>query len=376
MNHKKSRIFTVSCLFLVLFVYANTYSEGNGSSIETNYIRGWVFADKPIIGAKVSIYKTSKEKELLSLGKETKTSDKGTFLISVDEVPGNFRIVASDGELYGKKFMTKLKADVQHFDPEVDYVYINEVTTLVSAYMDRHPGKTLDEASQIIKTFLEIPQPVDIGEVLHNSGEYFDHMMFMIAASENGGLANFIEMLLDEIEDHPEKTYPFFSYRSGYGAGASGAIKWIGSKLLNGATNAAASKGFGWLLSLTGAKFLETDTQWFKEIEQTLSEIKTMISELQTEMYIMKDELIKEIKLANYNNLFNIHLPLITRVRDTMEDLSYLADMMVSSKEHQEYFDKESKRIRAIIGKQIKSQRSQLNMALIGAGGAEGLLKL
>jgi len=339
-------------------------------------MRGWVFTEQPIAGAKLTVYKAAKEKEPIQLNGIIETGEQGVFLIPAEELPTDFRIVASNGHLWGQKFDAELKADVHNFNPEADYVYINAVTTLICAYTDRHPEKTLDEVITLIKDFLEIPQVVDVGEVLHNSEEYFSHMMFMLEASEKGGLTKFTEILLDEIENYPGKTHPFFSYKSGYGAGFGDIVKEIGGKLLNGAISAAGSKGFGWLLSLTGADFFKTDTQWFKEIQQMLSEIKAMIAELQTEMYIMKDELIKEIRAANYNNLLNIHLPLITRVKDTLEDLSYLADTMVSAKEHKEYFDEESKRIKDIIGKQIKDQRSQLHMALVGAGGAEGLIKV
>ena len=128
----------------------------------SKYLRGFVFSEKPISGATLTVYDT--KGKVIKQSQEMATSDFGTFLLEVNHLPSDFRVVSSKGMMDGQVFTAELKADYRGFNPETDIVYIDTATTLVSTYLDKHPDKTVDEATQIIKRYLEMPEVMNNGQ--------------------------------------------------------------------------------------------------------------------------------------------------------------------------------------------------------------------
>jgi len=92
-----------------------------------------------------------------------------------------------------------LRAVVRGFDPARDELHLNAVTTLIAAYLDAHPRRTLEEATATVKAFLDIPDYVDVGDV--SAGIWlFDHARFFDEAQRNGGVDRFVAKLVREID--------------------------------------------------------------------------------------------------------------------------------------------------------------------------------
>ena len=110
----------------------------------------------------------------------------------------DFRATAL-GTLPGEKQLAALHAEVRGFDPERDELHINGVTTLISAYLAKHPWLSLEEATAKVERFLEIPAYVDPGDVSAGSWT-FDHDRFLEEAALQGGLRRFVAHLVAEID--------------------------------------------------------------------------------------------------------------------------------------------------------------------------------
>jgi len=338
---------------------------GDDKSSKTEYIRGWVLAERAISGATVSVF----DSDSVQLNRKgDKTYDEGTFLIGIKELPKNFRVIATDGKEGSWEFAAELKTDVNNFNPERDIIYVNVVTTMVSTYRDKHPEKTLDEATAIIKDFLNIPQTVDIGDSLHNSGQYFSHMAFMAEAERNGGVNSFIEILLAELESDPTKTHPFYSTQL-FAGDTSDIVTKIVDKIAEGAISSAGGKLFGWALKMFGSG---SD---FSEVQETLGEIKTMLSELSNKMDSIYEQLSAQITQTDYNVRIGQINPLMSKIKSTSDALSYLVTVTQSPK-NENWIKSERERIKNIIGEQILPQALEINNQLVGIAGAEGLIKV
>lgn len=194
-------VFSIVVLILILILIGCGDHEDKS---ETQSIYGFVFAASPISGAVVSVFDSNGVK----LG-DDETGENGSFIIEVTGIPEDFRVVATGGRDGPRDFAGELKTDVYNFDPEKDIIYVNILTTMVSAYLEKHPEKTIDEATTIIKDSLEIPQDVDIGDDLHDSELYFSGTEFIREAVDNGGVNSFIEILLGELDEDPTITHPF-----------------------------------------------------------------------------------------------------------------------------------------------------------------------
>ncbi len=171
-------------------------------------LKGWVSFGTPVTGASLSIYNTSGK--LIFRTEEPVTSKYGSFIISVTgKLPSAFRVVctpsADDKVLSG----IELLADVENFNPHVDEIHINIVTTIAGRYLDRYEDKKLHEAEESVRYFLEIPEYIDIGSGLSGNEEYFSHRTFLIEASQNGGIETFIDQLVGEMGEPGETTHPF-----------------------------------------------------------------------------------------------------------------------------------------------------------------------
>ena len=198
----------LASLLIIVFISPLLPACNETNTSEFTCLKGWVSFGTPVTRASLSIYSTSGK--LLFQSGEPVTSKYGSFMVGVEvKLPRNFRVVctpsADDKVLSG----IKLLADVEDFNPHVDEIHINIVTTIVGRYLDRNKDMTLKEAKESVRDFLEIPEYVDIGSGLYNNDDYFSHQVFLIEASQKGGIETFIDRLVDEMEEPGNTTHPF-----------------------------------------------------------------------------------------------------------------------------------------------------------------------
>lgn len=204
-------------------------------------------------------------------------------------------------------FQEELMADYQNFDPENTSVYVNIVTTMVSVYLDQHPGVTLDEAVKKVKTFLEIPGWLDIGSGLHSRQEYFSPGVFGSEAGGSGkNIRQYIEQLIAEMDSNEGITHPF------PGEEAPGMLEnpaaLFAAGLAEGAGEYAGSHITGWGLNKMDEWYNgphgpndELKNQ-IAEMQVALQQISQQLNDLNIKMTAMLNEIKSAVERANYDS--------------------------------------------------------------------------
>ncbi len=248
---------------------------------------GWVRSTDVISGANLALY-TMKDStnqavyEQVYLPPMHVTSDFGSFMITVENLPADFRIAAQGGICEGGAFTEELTANYQDFDPENSSIYINIVTTMVSVYLDKHPGVTLDEGVKRVKGFLKIPEWLDIGSGLQGQIEYFSPGVFVSEAGGSGkNIRQYIEQMVAEMDGGEGVTHPFPGQKkSGELQNPAGLIA---SNLAAGAAQYAGSHITGWGLGKMG--------EWFDGPKGPDNELRNQITKMQGELLQISQQL-------------------------------------------------------------------------------------
>jgi len=181
------------CLIILLMVGCSS----SDSISEPSYLDGYVAGKTDISAAGLQV--TYPDGSLIAEKKAPATSDYGVFMISVPYLPYQFRVVSSGGVESGENVNYTLMGQFEAFNPDSDMIYLNFVTTLVCVYLDRNPGKSLSDATDAVKAFLDIPGVVDIGRGLYHQDKYFSPERFVEEAATEGGVFAFMETLVDEL---------------------------------------------------------------------------------------------------------------------------------------------------------------------------------
>ena len=277
-------LFLMSILFIIICIIGGCSGDHDSENSAT-VVMGSVSTDKPITSAKLTFYDVGGKQIFKTIAPST--GDLGLFIINVNNLPANFRVVANGGYLDGQIFPSDLSADFRGFDSKRDVVYINAVTTMVSAYINVHPDKSLLEATEAVKNFLLIPEWVDIGRELNASNEYFSHNKFVIEANNNGGINNYIDQLIAEMG--VGTTHAFAGIKLPKGGGDI--ALWAAGQLANGAMSYAGGQVFGWGLSQLGLGSPNKTDEQLAEIKEQLNTMQTQMREMKTQLGQIKRQL-------------------------------------------------------------------------------------
>ena len=171
------------------------------SSKFTQRVYGEASLGTPLVGARIEIV-GARGQNITASGDPTDAN--GTFVV---ELPPsgvtNFRVKATGGVYDGKPFVGQLLLDVEGFDPTRDTLDLNAVTTLITRYIERHPGTTVEAASTRVKAFLQIPDSSRAGfDVSNPKQNYFRHerLFAVMQAAGVNSLATYIDGLVTEID--------------------------------------------------------------------------------------------------------------------------------------------------------------------------------
>lgn len=242
-------------------------------------LRGVAYLDNDVSKATVSIFTRSGR---LLYSKQDATAEDGSFEITYP-LPSSFKIVITDGSLEGAPFSHDLERFIPAFE-ESAYYKVNAITTLMARYQDRHPELAFSEVTERVKAFLSIPPDVDISDVIYSSEWFcyhFSHYFFMRDADANGGITDFIDRLLDEMDSGGLR-----SFRDAASAGSS-VFQDLLKSLLEGAVSEVGGAGAGWILGLlnlggggdTDARLQEME-QKIDEVVSDLANITVALAEL------------------------------------------------------------------------------------------------
>ncbi|MBI9077970.1 MAG: hypothetical protein JEZ02_21410, partial [Desulfatibacillum sp.] len=374
MNKLGRNSFQALCLcFLILSVllYGGcSESDYLYSPTSSKIMQGWVSVEKPISGATLTLYNIDGE-ESYQLQKLT-TGKLGSFLITVDDIADDFRIVARGGSIDGEAFYDELSADYRNFDEENGTIYINAVTTMISACLDSHPGMTLDESTVAVKVFLGIPDWVDIGRGLHAEGEYFSHGDFMNEAEQNGGVDDFIDLLIAEMDNNPPGfIHPFPGQANGDLNGMGGTLAlWLSQ----GAVSYTGGKVFGWGLSQMGIGFGDDSSQEIENMQTELIKISQKLDAIDGELRKISNELSAQLNQNNYDARLGGDVgTLISNIKSIRDKITIFisnppADPVI--------LEKHRALIIKLIENKLVGSEYILHNQLVGLPGQTGLLKV
>jgi hypothetical protein len=341
-------------------------------------VNGWVYIGEPVSNALLTVYDMD-GKQILKTDTPA-TNDQGAFLNGViKNLPANFRMVAEGGSLGGSDFSGRLMADVQDFDPNVDTIYLNGVTTMVSSYLDQNPGATVDEATIVVKRFLEIPESVDVASEMLLSGQYFNCEQFLREASDNGGINQYIDKLLTELKNGA--THPFQEPLPPEGAGS-----WLAETLAEGAVSYVGGELMGWGLSKAGINFGEEDhtAEELAKIQNGMAEMKDEMSKMSVQLDAINDrldnitkqlkEMLKEIshkiELNEYGTRVGQLNNLISSTDSIQRDLTNFVINTPSNPEVQK------QNLINRIERNIVDQGDVIHNQLVGLGGQKPLITM
>ncbi|MFH1138092.1 MAG: hypothetical protein V1816_18630 [Pseudomonadota bacterium] len=295
---------------------------GNGSIIDSSEqrtVKGWLIAQDAVAKADVGIF--DKLGLLLNQKEGVTTNNFGSFLVFVSQLPTDFRVVAGNGLHFGEAFQGVLSADFHDFDPETDYVRINLVTTIVSAYLDEHPEYSLDEVTARVKSFLELPEWYDIGGDLSTSAswEYFYPSRFLKEAEENGGINSFIDLLVAEIDGGGPDVTHSFPLEGGIGGGGDAAGAIIAKSIVQGSISYIAGQSFGFGLRELGLSFGESTPEGILELQRQMKEVSDKLNSLTSKM----NDLIRTLNQVAYDQAVGRIMQRVSDIIALTDDLQY-----------------------------------------------------
>ncbi|MCL5807012.1 MAG: hypothetical protein M1418_00370 [Deltaproteobacteria bacterium] len=316
LNKSFSRISVLSSAavaFMVIAVLGGCSSGGDPQVSITGRVTAGNTAD-----ATIRVYDTSG----IFVAKPTSDSVTGTFTVRVPWSLADFRVEATGGTSGGTPFQGTMMAEVRGHVPGDTIVYLHPATTLVSAYLRRHPDRSLPEAEAVVTRFLQIPASCEIGAGLRGkSNPYFDHTAFLSAAAAAGGFDSFVSALVTEMDASPTATHPFLASASGsvmLQGGMTDVLAWSGQQFASGALSYAGSNAMSYVLSKFG---LDMGGDPLAEVKQKLDQISSQLTLLQSQVKNMGQDLACEIGFYGYEGSVE------GLGQETLDNIEHLADL-------------------------------------------------
>lgn len=358
-------------LSLLLIVLLAAGCSGSGPA-PVVYLDGYISSDYDVTGARVQIMDSDGK---VIAEKAAATSDSGAFMVTVSGLPYGFRVVASGGTVSERSADYRLMAQFEGFKPGTDRIYVNLATTLVCAYLDRNPSKTLPNAVREVKAFLDIPAEVDLGKGLYHNNRYFSAATFLQEASANGGVEAFMGMLARQLTEDAgaRHAFPF----NGLGPPAGGALTACpGTTLAQAGRNGLVAWGVGFALNIGMSELFGIGGPSKEDIE----EMKSMLRQIQEQLIDLKNE-VENLKLGIYGLEYNLGTMLlsdyVTLVENAYTGLNIELQKDPATLTPNELIQRENtiKYWMKITGDQIKPHLGTLHTKLYGTLGSDGLYK-
>ncbi|MBN2241026.1 MAG: hypothetical protein JW712_14745 [Dehalococcoidales bacterium] len=385
---QRSIAFFLSVVFLLSIVGAA--GCGQDTTTSASIIQGWICAEDAVTDASLLI--SDFEGKTLFETNTPATGKSGAFLVSADDIPSEFRIVTSGGTVNGIVFTSELKTDVQGFDSDKDVIFINLVTTIISAYRDLNPEIAVDDATTKVTSYLGIPEWVSTSAGLQVSTEYFSSLTFLNEARDNGGVDAFIKTIAGEIDQNTTSATRSFKSEGGGLLGGSngllgGAGTFIAKGLANGALSYVGGNVLGWGLSMFGlgsedktAEELEKISKQIEQLQQSMDEMKQQLTEishkldsLESQMQQMGAQLSNEIKQTDYDTRVGQMISLINSIKSIKNQVTIFVSNPPTDPKVLDY---QRTKIMTRIENEILNHGSDINSQLTGIGMSTPLLKI
>jgi hypothetical protein len=296
---------------------ASTTARPHATAPKGTVVLGIVEAGHPIAGATVAI--RNLDGSPIADTPTTKTLVGGAFAISAPFLPSQFQVVATDGRRAGKPFRPTLRATVDGYtSPET--IYVNTVSTVVAAYLDRHPTLAVPEAELAVAKLLDVPAD-DPAATVAASGATVNQTKLLAAAEDHGGLRAYATKLAEQAAAGDTTRH----FRAKGVGGAGSVAAWAFEALRARANDPECIKNpklpkcndlpFGDVLRF----FASPTEKALADISNKLEEIAKQLADLQS--------VTREIKAAvdqnTYNNIVGFMRPeVVTQAVQTLDEVT------------------------------------------------------
>lgn len=174
-----------------------------------------------------------------------------------------------------------LRAELGDEERKGSLVYVSGVSTLISAFVGRHPEASPAAATAAVKAFLGIPASADLGyDLADGLVASFDLTVFQADARSRGGVVAQTGELLEQMAADTEAPSfaPATPRLSAAGFGDQLLDSFLGGLAASAAQKVASSLGApGWMMSLLGGKNEDAIKGQLDQIKNRLNEQKNML---------------------------------------------------------------------------------------------------
>jgi hypothetical protein len=308
--------------------------------------------------------------------------EQGVFSLAVAGLPADFRFEIED--LSSREV---LRAEVRGYEPGWTLVFVSSVSTLVSAYLGRHPDSSVEAATSAVKAHLGIPESADLAYDLADARlPSFDLAAFQADARSRGGLAAQVPELLDQIDAGagPATFLPATPRLRG-DFGSELLTNFAGGLAASAAQKVASSLGApGWMMSLLGGKDedaiknrLDDITKALGQQKQLLTEVHTQIGQLGTEVTQTLAQLAAAAEKNTYELGANLLLGPIAEIKALGTLFRYLFELDLQNP-GSSLANRKAKvaELQKKARTQVWIRLTQLHDVLVGTAAVEGLIPL
>jgi len=261
---------------------------------------GKALIDTPIEGATVRFFNLDGQ-----LLKEVKneTYETGSFAVFFQNIPDSFLIEISGGTYKGNPFSGHLYAQVRELDPDFNNLIVSPVTTLLHLYMDKRPGVSYETALGLIKSFLMIPEWVNIVEYYEYNREHFAGEVFANELFSYEDFDIFMNDLLIELEDG---SVHYFGIEEDLGSIASSVLKFAVEQIASGLISWGVGDGADWILDkIIGGNGGADDKAAIQTMSEQLSQIIDALQNLSNQINEAESRIVSEIRKTKWENDMN-----------------------------------------------------------------------
>lgn len=278
-----------------------------------------------LTGAKVQV-KSAAGQTLLT----GTTNEYGAIVSDLGEagLPDAFRVIVSAGSIDGTPIGGSLVADVTDYSADFSPVLtVTPVTTLVSAWRDRHPYLGAAEAAAAVRGFLKFPENQEMDSDHESSEDYFDTAAFYAQARAAGGIDPFVAALMGEWSTGVEHAFvPVEPDRDGETSPLARSMLPEGSLPMRaGARGGMLPKDLSLVASLVGKVWESYENNKTKQFQadtiSLLQRIDSRLSDLKSRSNIT----LLAVKQASYSTKMTPMFEFAAKVRPAMDALRLLA---------------------------------------------------
>jgi hypothetical protein len=333
-SQKFSSGFIVALFLFLGMVALDARATASTTIPPGNWVRISAFTNQPLANADVAIFRTNGR---LLFARANVTNARGIYPAHVEHLPPDFRVFVIWDSHWQANWsgllslgLVVLSADVRNYNPSNDIVYVNPVTTMVTALLLGRPQLELEEAQAQVRHFLGMPANASLGAALREGERfhpaYFSASAFLKEANESGGVLTFMESLLNQILHSPGTvhSFPYTVLQSGSGSG--GIANFVAEKLASGALSWAAGQGLGWVAQSAGLTTPGATAAQIAQLQASLDELQSSVDQLSKQLAQATQQILNELTKTQYNTIATQAVALAAKVNVAADNLSYLAD--------------------------------------------------